>query len=70
MIKKTAVLLAFTTIFSHAAFAGDMGVIEEGWKRVLTLSGGPSWSQNGETQTFSFNPIFKKPMIISHPIAP
>lgn len=27
---KTAVLLAFTTILSHAAFAGDMGVIEEG----------------------------------------
>ena len=60
MIKKTAVLLAFTTIFSHAAFAGDMGVIEEGWKRVLTLSGGPSWSQNGETQTFFLQPDIQK----------
>lgn len=60
MKKNTAMLIALSTIFTNNALAGEMGVVEEGWKRVLTVSVGPSWYDPGETQTFFLQPDIQK----------
>jgi opacity protein-like surface antigen len=41
-------------------YADKSGAVESSWKRVFTFSAGPSWSQNGKTQTFFLQPDIQK----------
>ena len=54
MKTNKVVISLFGFTLTHAALAGTMGqsTPSEGWKKVATLSLGPSWADGGKTQTF------------------
>ena len=62
-MKKIALLMAFSAnILIHGAFAGDMGSVapQIKWPWVGTISVGPVWQSNGNTQTFYLAPNIEK----------
>lgn len=62
-MKKIALLMAFSAnILNHSAFAGDMGntAPQTKWPWVGTISVGPTWQSNGNTQTFYLAPNIEK----------
>ena len=54
MKTNKVVISLFGFTLTHAALAGTMGqsTPSEGWKKVATLTLGPSWADGGKTQTF------------------
>ena len=63
LMKKIPLLLSFSaSILTNSVLAGDMGNVEEHtkWPFVGTLSVGPVWQSNGNTQTFYLAPDVRK----------
>lgn len=63
LMKKIALLMAFSAnVLNYNAFAGDMGRVapQTKWPWVGTLSVGPVWQNNRNTQTFYLAPNIEK----------
>lgn len=58
---KTALLFA-SVCLSATSFAGTMGPMSmpRAWAPMISLSGGPAWTENGKSQTFYLQPDVQK----------
>ena len=69
-MKRISLSLALlASILTHSALAGDTGVVETQtkWPLVYTLSLGPAWQSNGNTQTFYLSPGVEKTYTANSP---
>jgi hypothetical protein len=70
LMKRISLSLALlASILTHSALAGDMGSVETQakWPLVYTLSFGPAWQSNGNTQTFYLSPGVEKTYTANSP---
>lgn len=59
MTVKRLLKTLFLSVLSMNAMAGGVyDTMPVGWTKVITLSGGPSWSRAGETQTLYLDSVF------------
>lgn len=59
-------LLALFAALTQAATAGSMGPAQPLWSYVATLSAGPVWAMNGETQNLFITPEVERAYINPH----